>query len=125
MAKNNLLDLNNKSEDVYTKTFCYYGLEKALDEFQNEDVTLNITDQLRQQFNEEFKKAMIETFQHTETKVLNIKGKGTYRSMYGNYWEFNLENPELKSELTDIHPSQLKISSSQNPSYKPPSKKKK
>ena len=65
---------------------------------------------------------MMESFKSINQQ-LTIKGKGSYRSLHGNYWEFMCHEADIKSDTLEIGNKSLSIYSLQNPDAKPKSKK--
>ena len=56
---------------------------------------------------------MMESFKSINQQ-LTIKGKGSYRSLHGNYWEFKCTEADVKSDTLDIPNKSIEIFSLQS-----------
>ena len=62
---------------------------------------------------DEKNQAMMESFKSINQQ-LTIKGKGSYRSLHGNYWEFKCTEADVKSDTLDIPNKSIEIFSLQS-----------
>ncbi|EDR27057.1 hypothetical protein EDI_000820 [Entamoeba dispar SAW760] len=110
---------------IYRKTYCGFALSNAFDSFETNNTSAVLSTDLREQFNVEFDRAFIETFQNHVQSTTHIKGSGYYKSTDGEFWEFTIKNPEIKTDNENIQPKLLQIYSAASQENKKGSKKKK
>ena len=117
-------NLDKERQSIYRLTFCGKAMEAAMEECSKDDTFGSLfSESLKEDFRTLFDQAIMDSFKSINSQ-LTIKGKGSYRSLHGNYWEFKCTEADLKSESLEIPNKSIEIYSLQSMNAKDKKSKK-